>query len=283
MDFVFRGRRENMTKLRIWRKPDTMSIVFIVLGALILLFIFVPPLKTIFSSSPGTLWNTLLEEDVYSSILLTISAALIATLIGLFLGVPLAYLLARHQFRGKRFLEAIIDVPIVIPHSAAGVALLFVFGSNFLAGKVFHSIGLGFFGAFAGVVIAMIFVSVPFLIDSAKEGFKAVDVRLEKVARTLGASPWRSFFRVSLPLARRSIFSGSVLMWARGLSEFGAIVIIAYSASFLGGRASVLPILVADRFDLGWDECIPVTALAILISLVAFIVLRSIAYGGEKA
>lgn len=272
-----------MTKMGIWRKPDTMSIVFIVLGALILLFIFVPPLKTIFSSSPGTLWNTLLEEDVYSSILLTISAALIATLIGLFLGVPLAYLLARHQFRGKRFLEAIIDVPIVIPHSAAGVALLFVFGSNFLAGKVFHSIGLGFFGAFAGVVIAMIFVSVPFLIDSAKEGFKAVDVRLEKVARTLGASPWRSFFRVSLPLARRSIFSGSVLMWARGLSEFGAIVIIAYSASFLGGRASVLPILVADRFDLGWDECIPVTALAILISLIAFIVLRSIAYRGEKA
>jgi len=272
-----------MAKMKVWKKPDSMSIVFIVLGTLILLFILAPPLKTIFSSSPGTLWNTLLEEDVYSSILLTLSAALIATLIGLFLGVPLAYLLARHQFRGKRFVEAIIDVPIVIPHSAAGVALLFVFGSNFLAGKVFHSTGIGFFGAFAGVVIAMVFVSVPFLIDSAKEGFKAVDVRLEKVARTLGASPWRSFSRISLPLAGRSIFSGSVLMWARGLSEFGAIVIIAYSASFLGWNAKVLPVLVADRFDFGLEYTLPVAALAILISLAIFITLRTIAYKGEKA
>ena len=272
-----------MTKLRVWRKPDTMSIVFIVLGAVILLFIFVPPLKTVFSSSPGTLWNTLLEEDIYSSILLTISAALVATLIGLCLGVPLAYLLARHQFRGKRFLEAIIDVPIVIPHSAAGVALLFVFGSNFLGGKFFHSMGIGFFGAFAGVVIAMMFVSIPFLIDSAKEGFKAVDVRLEKVARTLGASPWRSFFRISLPLAWRSIFSGSVLMWARGLSEFGAIVIIAYNAGFLGWNTKVLPILVADRFDFGLDYAQPVAALAIIVSLIAFVALRSMAYRGEQA
>ena len=266
----------------IWRKPDSMTIVFVVLGTLMLLFIFVPLIKTIFSSSPGTLWNTLLEEDVYSSILLTISAALMATLMGLLFGVPLAYLLARRQFRGKRFLEAIIDVPIVIPHTAAGVALLFVFGSNFLCGKVFDGIGIDFFRTFAGIVIAMMFVSVPFLIDSAKEGFKAVDVRLEKVARTLGASPWRVFFQISLPLAWRSIFSGSVLMWARGLSEFGAIVIIAYSASFLGWNTKVLPILVADRFDFGLDYTLPVAALAILISLIAFIALRSIAYRGEK-
>ncbi len=267
----------------IWRRPSGMSIVFVVLGSLLLLFLFAPPLKTIFSSSPGTLWTTLLEEDVYSSILLTISAALTATLIGLLFGVPLAYFLARHQFRGKRFLEAVIDVPIVIPHSAAGVALLFVFGSSFLGGKMFDAIGIDFFRTYAGVVIAMIFVSVPFLIDSAKEGFKAVDVRLEKVARTLGASPWRSFFEISLPLAWRSIFSGSVLMWARGLSEFGAIVIIAYSASFLGWNTKVVPILVADRFDFGLEYAGPVAALAILISLVAFVALRTIAYRGEKA
>jgi molybdate/tungstate transport system permease protein len=266
-----------------WKKPDSMSVVFILLGAFMLLFIFVPLLKTIFSSSPGTLWNTLLEEEIYSSVLLTISAALAATMVGLLLGVPLAYLLARHQFRGKRFVEAVIDVPIVIPHSAAGVALLFVFGSNFFFGKVLNTIGLGFFRSFTGVAIAMMFISVPFLIDAAKEGFKAVDVRLEKVARTLGASAWKSFFRISLPLAWRSIFSGSVLMWARGLSEFGAILIIAYSASFLGWNTKVLPIVVADRFDFGLDYTRPVAAIAILISLVAFIVLRTIAYRGEKA
>jgi molybdate/tungstate transport system permease protein len=272
-----------MTKMSGWKKPGSMEIVFILLGALMLLFIFAPPLKTVFSSSPTTLWNTLLEEDVYTSVLLTICAALVATLMGLLLGVPLAYLLARHKFRGKRFIEAIIDVPIVIPHSAAGVALLFVFGSNFFFGKILNGIGLGFFRSFTGVAIAMMFVSVPFLIDAAKEGFKAVDVRLENVARTLGASAWKSFFRISLPLAWRSIFSGSVLMWARGLSEFGAIIIIAYSASFLGWTPKVLPVLVTNRFDFGLDYAQPVAAIAILISLIAFIALRSIAYRGEKA
>jgi molybdate/tungstate transport system permease protein len=272
-----------MIRLTARRKPGSITIVFVALGALMLLFIFAPPLKTVFSSSPGTLLGTLLEKDVYTSVLFTVLAALIATLMGLLLGVPLAYLLARHQFRGKRFLEAMVDVPIVIPHSAAGVALLFVFGSNFFFGKILNDVGIGFFRSFAGVVIAMTFVSVPFLIDSAKEGFKGVDVRLEKVARTLGASAWTSFFRVSLPLARKSILSGSVLMWARGLSEFGAIVIIAYSASFLGFNFKVLPVLIANRFDFGLDYTLPVAALAILISLVVFIALRSIAYRGEKA
>jgi len=274
-----------MIKMRIWRKPDAMNIIFIMLAALILLFIFLPPLKTIFSSSPGTLWNTLLEEEVYSSILLTIYAALIATLIGLFLGVPLAYLLARHEFRGKRFLEGLIDIPIVMPHSAVGIALLFVFGSNFLMGKFLNNIGIGFVDKVSAVVLAMMFVSVPFLIDSAKEGFKAVDVRLEKVARTLGASPWRSFFRVSLPLARRSIFSGSVLMWARGFSEFGAVYIVAGYVPFFGYRPIAAPILVTKLFESpgGMGAAQPVTALLILICLITFIVLRTIAYRGEKA
>jgi len=273
-----------MTKAHVWRKPDGMSIVFVLLSVIILLFILAPLVKTVGSSSPGTLWNTLLDEEVYSSVLLTVYAAVIATLVGLFLGVPLAYLLARHEFWGKRFLEGLIDVPIVIPHSAAGVALLFVFGSNFLAGEIFHTIGISFFNSVAGVVIAMMFVSIPFLIDSAKEGFKAVDVRLEKVARTLGASPWRSFFGVSLPLAWRSIFAGSVMMWARGASEFGAVLILAYYVPFFGHYTRVAPILVADRFaSFGLEYAQPVTAIVISISLIVFITLRTIAYRGQKA
>jgi molybdate/tungstate transport system permease protein len=266
------------------KKPDTRTLVFMLLAAIILLFILVPIIKLVFSSSPGTLWSTLCEEEVLYSILLTIIAALVATLIGLFLGVPLAHLLARHNFRGKRLLEGLIDVPIVIPHSTVGIALLLVFGSQFLLGKVFHAVGIDFFYAFPGVVIAMMFVSVPFLIDAAKEGFKAVDPRLENVARTLGASSWQSFFRVSLPLAWRSIFSGSVMMWARGISEFGAVLIIAYHVSFLGRHPCVSPILVADLFERGGlDAVLPVAALTIIISLIVFIVLRTIAYRGEKA
>jgi molybdate/tungstate transport system permease protein len=208
---------------------------------------------------------------------------MVATLIGLFLGVPLAYILARHEFRGKRFLEGLIDIPIVMPHSAVGIALLFVFGSKFLMGRFLNNIGIGFVDKVSAVVIAMMFVSIPFLIDSAKEGFKAVDVRLEKVARTLGASPWRSFFRISLPLASRSIFSGSVLMWARGFSEFGAVYVVAGHVSFFGYRPIAAPILVTELFESpgGLGAAQPLTALLLMICLIVFIVLRTIAYSGE--
>ncbi len=273
-----------MSKIHLRGKPDGTTIVFVVLGALMLLFIILPLFKSVISSSPGTLWDTLLDEEVYYSILLTIYAAFIATLLGILLGVPLAYFLARHEFRGKGIIEGLIDVPIVVPHSAAGIALLFVFGQNFFMGRLFHSIGITFFGSIAGIIIAMMFVSIPFLVDSAKEGFNSVDPKLEKVARTLGASSWRSFFYISLPLAWKSIFSGSVMMWARGMSEFGAVLMIAYHVPFLGHHPCVAPILVADRFtSYGWNATLPVLAIVILIPLILFIVFRAIAYRGTKS
>jgi molybdate/tungstate transport system permease protein len=122
----------------------------------------------------------------------------------------------------------------------------------------------------------MLFVSVPFLVNSAKNGFEKVDVRLEKVARTLGASPWQAFFRVSLPLAWRSIFTGSVMMWARGISEFGAVLILAY-------HPMVAPVMVYERFEeYGLDYARPVAVILILVCIVLFIALRSLAYRGEK-
>lgn len=272
-----------MSRVRSWMRHDSMSVVFAILALVLLAFILAPVVKTVFSSSPGTLWDTLRDESVYSSVLLTVLAGLLATLIGIVVGVPLAYLLARRQFRGKRFLEALIDVPIVIPHSAAGIALLFVFGRQFLLGKLFGHVGITFVDTLAGVVIAMMFVSVPFLIDSSKDAFKAVDVRMEKVARTLGASPWQTFFRVSLPLAWRGIFSGSVMMWARAMSEFGAVLILAYHVPFFGDWAMVAPVLVNDRYTAhGLDTALPVASLVILISLVIFVALRYIALRGDK-
>ncbi len=272
-----------MIRNRYVARADSLKLVFVILALLIVLFIAWPVIKTITSSSPTTLWDTLRESDVYWSILVTICAGLMATLLGLLFGVPLAYLLARHDFPGRRLFEAIIDVPIVIPHSAVGVALIFVFGKQFFLGKLFGHLGITFVDSFAGVVIAMMFVSIPFLIDSARDGFKAVDVRLEKVGRTLGASPWRVFFRVTLPLAWRSIFSGSVLMWARAISEFGAILIIAYHVPFFGEYPEVSPVLVYSRYDFGLKYALPITVLVMLISIVVFVVLRTLALSGKKA
>lgn len=136
-----------------------------------------------------------------------------------------------------------------------------------MLGQVFGLLGIRFVSATPGIVIAMLFVSLPFLVNAAREGFEAVEPRLEKVARTLGASPWRSFWRVSFPLAWRSILSGMILMWARGLSEFGAVVILAY-------HPMVAPVLVWERFEsFGLSYARPVATLTILICLATFVVL----------
>jgi molybdate/tungstate transport system permease protein len=258
---------------------NRMAFTFFLLGLLIFLFIIIPLAKMIFSSASDAqiLWNTILDPTVTGAIGLTLYAALIATLVGFLLGVPLAYLLARHDFPGKRLVEGLIDVPIVVPHTAAGIALLFVFGRRFILGGAFETIGIEFVDSIAGIIIAMLFVSIPFLIDSAKEGFKKVDVRLEKVARTLGASPWQAFFRVSFPLAWRSILAGNIMMWARGISEFGAVIILAY-------HPMIAPVLVYERFETyGLDYARPIAVLLIIVSVLVFIVLRTIAYRGDKS
>jgi molybdate/tungstate transport system permease protein len=247
---------------------DRMRTLFVLLGSLLVLFIAWPLLRTVTASSPVVLWQTLLEEEVRGSILLTFYASLIATGIAFTCGVPLAYMLARVDFPGKWLIEGIINVPIVVPHSAAGIALLMVFGRRTLLGRAFGLFGLKFVSAAPGIVIAMLFVSLSFLVNAAREGFEAVDPRLERVARTLGASPWRAFWRVSFPLAWRSILSGMILMWARGLSEFGAVVILAY-------HPMVAPVLLYERFEsFGLRYARPVAALMILICLATFVVLR---------
>jgi len=260
-----------------WLTANRMKLIFIILGTVIFMFIVVPLIKMIAASDFRILLDTIFDSEVIDSIRLTLYAALISTAVGFFLGVPLAYLLARMDFPGKNLVEGLIDVPIVVPHTAAGIALLFVFGRQFFAGKAFHLIGIDFVDSTAGIVIAMMFVSIPFLIDSAKEGFKKVDVRLEKVSRTLGASPWQSFFKISVPLAWRSIMAGSIMMWARGISEFGAVLILAY-------HPMIAPVLVYERFETyGLDYARPVAVILILVSLTIFIVLRTLVYRRQKA
>jgi molybdopterin-binding protein len=243
--------------------------LFTVLGSLLLLFVAWPLLRTVTASGPAVLWQTLLDEEVHGAILLTFQASLIATALAFVCGVPLAYLLARTDFPGKRLVESIVDVPVVVPHSAAGIALLMVFGRRTLLGQAFGLFGLKFVSAAPGIVIAMLFVSLSFLVNAAREGFEAVDPRLEHVARTLGASSWQAFWRIAFPLAWRSILSGMILMWARGLSEFGAVVILAY-------HPMVAPVLLYERFEsYGLSYARPVAALMILICLGTFIVLRA--------
>jgi molybdate/tungstate transport system permease protein len=252
------------------------KVVFTALGVLLIFFVAWPLFRTVIGSRPAIVWETLGEAEVRRAILLTFGSSGLATIIAFLTGVPLAYLLARVDFPGKRLIEGIVDVPVVVPHSAAGIALLMVFGRRSLLGRAFGLLGLRFVSTAPGIVIAMLFVSLSFLVDSAREGFEAVDPRLERVARTLGASPWQAFWRVSFPLAWRSILSGMILMWARGLSEFGAVVILAY-------HPMIAPVLLYERFEsFGLTYARPVAAIIIVICLVAFVVLRLIAQKKEN-
>ncbi len=253
------------------KRGSSLNLVFVFLGGLVLLFIVAPLLGMFLQTSPQSLFNTAKEAEVQNSIWLTIWTSMAGTLIFSIAAIPLAYLLARKPFPGKRLVTGIIDLPVVIPHSAAGIALLGFVSRDSALGQMGSAVGLNFIGHPAGIAIAMAFVSIPYLINTARDGFAGVPERLEKAAFTLGATPTRVFFTISLPLAWRNIVSGLILMFARGMSEFGAVIIIAY-------HPMITPVLIYERFGaFGLKYARPVSVLFILISLGLFILFRWLA------
>ena len=239
------------------------------LGFVILFFLTYPLFKIFIGNEVSTLLSTLKEADVSSSVILTMKVSLYATIFALVTGLPLAYIIARFDFYGKSFLETLVDIPIMIPHTAAGIALLLAFGDGNM-GEFFQSFGISFIGTEAGIMIAMMFLSATFLINGAKEGFKKVDVKLEKVARTLGANPLQVFFAISIPNAKKDIINGCLMMWGRGLGEFGAVVILVY-------HPMTAPVLIYDRFtSFGLSYSAPVAAVMIILSIFVFLTVRFI-------
>lgn len=244
--------------------------IFGLLGSIIIILIILPIAKLLLSTPVSELIRTAMEEEVLESVLRTLTSALWATFIACLSGIPLAYILARKNFRGKSLISALVDLPIVIPHTSAGIALLLVFGKGYTLGKLFDLLGVHIVGAVPGIVIAMIFVSAPFLVNYARAGFEAIDPEMEDTARVLGAGALQVFFRVSLPLAKRSIITGMLMMWARGISEFGAVVILAY-------HPMVAPVLVYERFETyGLDSAKSVALIIVIICLIFFITGRGL-------
>ncbi len=252
------------------RRPSLFWALCAVAGALLVAFVVLPAASMIAGAGAGLLGEALRQDDVRRSLWLTLSAALISTAIAFVAGVPLAYLLARKDFPGKRVVEGVIDIPIVFPHTAAGVALLMVWGRDGVIGRALASVGITFTDTVAGIVLAMLFVSLPFLVDTSREAFALVDERYEHVARTLGSSRAGAFARVTFPQAWRGVLSGAVLMWGRGISEFGAVVILAYNPK-------VISVLTFERFEgFGLKAAQPPAVLIVIVAFVVFLVLRTL-------
>jgi molybdate/tungstate transport system permease protein len=251
------------------------SVISAVAASLLLLFLAAPTAGLMGAAGVTGLRRLALDPELRDALLLTMTTATLATLLGVAGGTPIAYVLARRRFRGRALLAAVLDLPLLIPHPVAGIALLLVLGRGSPLGEALFDLGIRITGSRLGIVSAMLFVSAPLFVSAARETFARVDARYEAVARTLGDSPWRAFRRVTLPLAARGLLASSVVMWARAVSEFGAIVILTYNPK-------VASVLSYDRFtSFGLDEALPVAAVLVILALVPLAVLRRLRMGME--
>ncbi|NNF54891.1 MAG: molybdate ABC transporter permease subunit [Acidimicrobiales bacterium] len=194
--------------------------------------------------------------------------SLVAALLSVLLGVPLAYILARTDFPGRGIIRAIVTVPLILPPVVTGVALLSGFGRRGWMGDVF---GFGLPLTTVGAILAATIVSMPFLILSVEGAFRSGDGRLEKMAHSLGAGPLETFWRVSVPVVRPSIVAGAVLAWARALGEFGATITFAGSVQ---GVTRTLPLEVVLAYEQDPERALALSVLLLAVSLSVLFALR---------
>ena len=248
------------------------AMVFLACGLALLFLVLLPVIVVLMGEDVRGIAQVLGDARVQRAIGATLVTASLSTVFLALFTVPLAYAFSRLRFPGKALVLALIGLPIIIPQSVAGLALMRVFGSQqYLGGLLHDGLGLRFDGTWVGVCLAQVFVAMPFLARSAIGAFDAVPDGLELSARTLGASSWSAFWRVALPLAAPGIFLGAVLAWARAAGEFGAVL-------FIAPTPETAPILAYKRWEsVGAVEAAPLAAALLLFSLAMFFLLQLVA------
>jgi molybdate transport system permease protein len=188
------------------------------------------------------------SEFMRQALVLSLVTTAVSLTIVVILGTPLAYLLARREFAGRRLIETLVDLPLVLPPAVAGIALLAAFGRRGLFGDELGALGISLPFTSAAVVLAQIFVAVPFYVRSARAGFSRIDRDLESAAADLGATPFHVLWTIILPLCKQSLVAGAVLAWARALGEFGATIMFAGN---LPGKTQTMPLAIYGRLEAG--------------------------------
>ena len=249
--------------------PRVLLSAVATLAASLLVLALVLPVGTLVAGAGlGGVLRALADREVLQSLLLTVVGATVATALAVAGGTPLAYILARTPFRGRAVVEALLELPLVIPHPVIGMALLLAMGRNSPLGSLLAPIGLGIVNSPLGIVVAMLVVSAPLYVFGARESIARVDERLESVARTLGDDRWTAVRRVTLPIARNGMVSAATAMWARCTSEFGAIVLVAY-------HPRVASVLAYDRYvTYGLRDALPVAAALVCVALCVLLLVR---------
>jgi molybdate transport system permease protein len=225
----------------------------------------------------GSLATAVTDRVVLDALVLSLVTTAVSLLITIVAGLPLAFVLARRQFRGRALLEAVIDLPIVLPPSVAGLALLLTLGREGLLGKPLSALGIELPFTTVAVVLAQAFVSAPFFIRSARLGFASIDPHLEDAARVDGATEAQLFRSISLPLAGSALAAGLVMSWARSLGEFGATIMFAGNVE---GKTQTLPLVVYSEFTGGnLDGSIAAAAILVLAAFGVLVAVRVLHWG----
>lgn len=259
-----RGERR---PLRLWAG----RLAFALAGGLLFLLLGLPVLALLLSALESDLLAQLNRPMVAPAIRLSLVTTAISAALILLSGTPLAYALARWRFTGRRLVDTLVDLPVVLPPAVAGLALLVAFGRRGLVGGALAGLGISLPFTTTAVVLAQTFVAAPFYVRAARVAFAGVDRDLEEVALTEGASEWQVILHVTLPLARRGLASGLILSWARALGEFGATIMFAGN---LLGRTQTMPLAIYIGLESDLGAALALSALLIVLSLGLLLALR---------
>lgn len=252
-----------------YKTASLTAILFLACGFLFIFFVLFPVIMLLLEEDPRNMVNMLKDPAIRDAIYLTAVTATISTVLLALFCIPCAYALSRLTFFGKPLLLSLIDLPIVIPQSAAGIALLQIFGRRQYIGEaLFSAFGIQFDGTVLGICLAQVFVAMPYMAKSALAAFQAVPAGLENSAQALGASAFSAFRRVVFPLSAKGLFIGSILSWARAAGEFGAVL-------FIAAFPVTAPIAVYNRFiSVGIVQVAPLVATLLFFSLAMFFLLQ---------
>ncbi|MCG5463100.1 ABC transporter permease [Micromonospora sp. MED01] len=249
-----------------------MPAALLIPAGLGLLFLVLPLAGLLIRAPWTTLLERLTEPGALTALRLSVQTATLATALCLLLGVPLAWVLARVEFPGRRLVRALVTVPLVLPPVVGGVALLLVFGRRgLLGGWLDSTFGITLPFTTTGVVLAESFVAMPFLVIAVEGSLRAADHRYEEAAATLGASRWTTFTHVTLPLVAPGLAAGAVLCWARALGEFGATITFAGNYP---GRTQTMPLAVYLALETDLESAIVLSLVLLVVSVGILVALR---------
>jgi len=241
--------------------------------AIVVAFSFmVLPIVAIFVHvPPSTMFHQFSNPIVTDALIVSAKTIVVAMIVIVAFGTPTAYFLASRRFRGRTLLVTLAELPIVLPPAVAGIGLIVAFGRFGLLGSTFSWLGINVAFNQPAVVFAIALVAGPFFVRQGIAAFEAVDANLVSASRTLGAGPFKTFFKVTLPLARGGLSAGFAICMARGLGEFGATIMFAGS---LQGRTQTLPLAIYTQFETNLNVTIAISALLIVISLAILLSLK---------